>query len=320
MSWVPWADLAMEGKPLVISEDRRLQWCMGPHPAGLHSLQQPHLVMVTQLGRWVLWSPWNPAVWPVTSASLCWPLKSSSGRMSLPSMSSQRAWWHLFLTKLENSAILLALAMKDREAWRWWRPWRKVIRTHARCGDLGAAPPAVQEGHEATQTPPQGFEGPALVRRRNSLALALEDGINTNISGWPWFGGWRPPWEEDRKHVLRMLWVLLPRSRQLHMCENWWNESWTSIVGGNFFKWKINASSPRKKKEEETNRGRQIQKPKGTIMWRRPSVSHLQCSRIAGCISDSTLSFHPRKRSIHGRGRADIFLPVAVFQPLPPGV
>ena len=29
-------------------------------------------------------------------------------------MSSQRAWWHLCLTKLENRAILLALAMKDK--------------------------------------------------------------------------------------------------------------------------------------------------------------------------------------------------------------
>ena len=43
-------------------------------------------------------------------------------------MSSQRAWWHLCLTKLENRAILLALAMKDKSM-EVMKTLKKVIQT-----------------------------------------------------------------------------------------------------------------------------------------------------------------------------------------------
>lgn len=89
--------------------------------------------------------------------------------MSLPSMSSQRAWWHLFShEKLENSAILLALAMKD-ESMEVMKTLKKVIYGHMGMVTGGALLSRRATGQLRHLL--QGFEGPALVRRRNSLWL-----------------------------------------------------------------------------------------------------------------------------------------------------
>ena len=117
----------MEGRPLVISKQKTAVVCGVPTQVVCTAFSSRILVMVSELGKMGTLVSLEPSSVTSDVGKPVLTTKVLLGKDE-PLIHVFTTWWHLCFKKLENRAILLALATKDKSM-EVVKTLKKVIQT-----------------------------------------------------------------------------------------------------------------------------------------------------------------------------------------------